>query len=192
MTKKAIINKRDVVYKGRIFELVRENVTLKNGVTTDLDIIRHPGAAAIVPAYGYDKIVLIKQYRHAIGEFVWEIPAGTFDNNEDPLECAKRELLEETGYIANFWEKLGEITPVPAYSDEKIHVYFAANLTKRDQKLDDDEILDVHTLKVPDVLNMIHRGEIKDSKTIASIFMATLWMKEKLKRQVDDLNKEAS
>ena len=192
MTKKAIINKRDVVYKGRIFELVRENVTLKNGVTTDLDIIRHPGAAAIVPAYGYDKIVLIKQYRHAIGEFVWEIPAGTFDNNEDPLECAKRELLEETGYIANFWEKLGEITPVPAYSDEKIHVYFAANLAKKDQNLDEDEILDVHTLKVPDVLNMIHRGEIKDSKTIASIFMATLWMKEKLKRQVDDLNKEAS
>ena len=192
MTKKAIINKRDVVYKGRIFELVRENVTLKNGVTTDLDIIRHPGAAAIVPAYGYDKIVLIKQYRHAIGEYVWEIPAGTFDNDEDPLECAKRELLEATGYIANFWEKLGEITPVPAYSDEKIHVYFAANLAKKDQNLDEDEILDVHTLKVPDVLNMIHKGEIKDSKTIASIFMATLWMKEKLKRQVDDLNKEAS
>ena len=186
------INRSETVYQGRIFRLVKENVTLENGVTTDLDIIRHPGAAAIVPAYEYDKIVLIKQYRHAIGEYVWEIPAGTFDGEEDPLECAKRELLEETGYIANFWEKLGEITPVPAYSDEKIHVYFAANLTKKEQNLDEDEMLYVHTLRVPDVLDMIYKGEIKDSKTIASIFMATLWMKEKLKRSMNDLNKETS
>ncbi len=178
---KTKINSMDIVYKGRIFKLVKENITLENGITTDLDIIRHPGAAAVVPAYGYDKIILIKQYRHAVGEYVWEIPAGTFDKDEDPLECAKRELLEETGYIANFWEKLGEITPVPAYSDERIHVFFAANLVKEAQNLDRDELLQVYTLKVPDVLRMIHKGEIKDSKTIASIFIATLWIKDKLK-----------
>ncbi|RLB13105.1 MAG: ADP-ribose pyrophosphatase [Deltaproteobacteria bacterium] len=190
--KKTRVNKRDVVYEGRIFKLVKENITLENGISTDLDIIRHPGAAAIVPAYGYDKIVLVKQYRHAIGEYIWEIPAGTFDGNEDPLECAKRELAEETGYSADFWEKLGEITPVPAYSDEKIHVYFAANLVKEKQNLDEDEILHVHTLRVPDVLEMIQRGEIRDSKTIASLFMATLWMKNKLKRTMDELNKKNS
>ncbi len=174
------VRKKELIYKGRIFKLLKEEVTLENGVTTQLDIIRHPGAAAIVPAYGYDKIVLIKQYRHAIGEYVWEIPAGTFAPEEDPLECAKRELLEETGYRAEFWEKLGEITPVPAYSDERIHVYFAANLVQEKQNLDEDEILQVHRLRVPDVLEMIKKGEIKDSKTIASIFMATLWLKDKV------------
>lgn len=186
------INKSNVVYDGRLFRLVRENVTLENGITTDLDIIRHPGAAAIVPAHGYDSIVLIKQYRHAVGEHIWEIPGGAFDKNEDPLECAKRELLEETGYTATFWEKLGVISPVPAYSDERIHVYFAANLTKESQNLDKDEILRVYVLKVPKVLDMIHRGEIRDSKTIASIFMATLWIKNKLKGTMDDLDKKDS
>lgn len=175
------VNKKEIIYEGRVFKLTKENITLKNGVTTELDIIRHPGASAIVPAYGYDQIILIRQYRHAIGEYIWEIPAGTLNKGEDPLECAKRELLEETGYRANFWEKLGVITPVPAYSDEKIHVYFAANLVKEgDQDLDEDEVLDVHRFKVRDVMEMIRRGEIKDSKTIASIFMATLWIKNKV------------
>jgi len=175
------VNKKEIIYEGRVFRLTKENITLKNGVETELDIIRHPGASAIVPAYGHDQIILIRQYRHAIGEYIWEIPAGTLNKGEDPLECAKRELLEETGYRANFWEKLGVITPVPAYSDEKIHVYFAANLIKEgDQNLDEDEVLDVHRFKVKDVIDMIRRGEIKDSKTIASIFMATLWIKNKV------------
>jgi len=176
------VNKKILVHQGRVFKLVKENVTLENGITTELDVIRHPGAAAIVPAYGYDKLILIKQYRYAIGEYIWEIPAGTFDGDEDPLECAKRELVEETGFRANIWEKLGEITPVPAYSDERIHVYLASDLVKEKQNLDKDEIVQVHKIRLADVLDMIHRGEIKDSKTIASIFMATLWMKNKLNR----------
>jgi len=190
--KKVKTNKTETIYQGRVFKLVKENVTLQNGTETQLDIIRHPGAAAIVPAYGYDKIILIKQYRHAIGEYIWEIPAGTFDENEDPLECAKRELLEETGFRAEFWEKLGVITPVPAYSDEKIHVYFAANLIQETQNLDKDEVLEVHKLKVTDVLEMIRRGEIKDSKTIASIFMATLWIKSKVQDSSGDFSKKDS
>ncbi len=190
--KKAKTKKAETIYKGRIFRLVKEDVQLQNGVETQLDIIRHPGAAAIVPAYGYDKIILIKQYRHAIGEYIWEIPAGTFDKNEDPLECAKRELLEETGFRAEFWEKLGVITPVPAYSDERIHVYFAANLIQETQNLDKDEVLEVHKLKVTDVLEMIRKGEIKDSKTIASIFMATLWIKSKVQDRSSDFSKKDS
>ncbi|RLB08669.1 MAG: ADP-ribose pyrophosphatase [Deltaproteobacteria bacterium] len=190
--KKAKTKKAETIYRGRIFRLVKENVQLQNGVETQLDIIRHPGAAAVVPAYGYDKIILIKQYRHAIGEYIWEIPAGTLNEEEDPLECAKRELLEETGYRAEFWEKLGEITPVPAYSDERIHVYFAANLVQERQSLDEDEILEVHKLKVPDVLEMIKRGEIKDSKTIASIFMATLWIKDKVQGSLNDFSKKGA
>ncbi len=186
------VRKKELIYEGRIFKLMKEEVILDNGIETQLDIIRHPGAAAIVPAYGYDKIILIKQYRHAIGEYIWEIPAGTFNADEDPLECAKRELLEETGYRAEFWEKLGEITPVPAYSDERIHVYFAANLVQEKQDLDEDEILQVHMLKVPDVLEMIKKGEIKDSKTIASIFMATLWIKDKVQDSSNDFSKKDS
>ena len=175
------VNKSTSLYRGRIFNFLRENITLDNGVTIDLDIIRHPGASAIVPAFKNDMLILIKQYRHAVGEYIWEIPAGTLNPDEDPLECAKRELAEETGYSANMREKLGEITPVPGNSDERIHIFFAADLVQTEQNLDEDEVLNVHEIKVSEALEMIYKGVIQDSKTIAGLFMATLWMKEKIR-----------
>jgi ADP-ribose pyrophosphatase len=176
----AKINSKEILYEGRVFKLLRENVTLNNGVTVDLDIIRHPGASAIIPLSGNDTVILIKQYRHAIGNFIWEIPAGTLDPNETPIECAKRELIEEIGFSANTWEKLGEITPVPGYSNERIHMFLAADLVPAKQDLDKDEVLDVHEVTIGKVIEMIHQGAIQDGKTISGLFMAINLLRGKL------------
>jgi ADP-ribose pyrophosphatase len=167
----ATVNKRHTLHKGRVFDITVENVTLFNGVTLDLEIIRHPGAAAIVPMLDGETVILLKQYRHAAGRFMWEIPAGTFHDHEAPLDCARRELTEETGYVAGTWHPLGAVVPVPGYSDEHIHLFMAGDLTHSNQSLDADEILEVHALPLKQVVRMITAGEIQDAKTVAGIFL---------------------
>ena len=159
------INSKSLIHKGRVFKLIRENVTLANGVVAEIDVIRHPGcAAAIVSFSAPNTLLMIRQYRHAAGGFIWEIPAGTLNEGESPLACAKRELIEETGFSAEDWITLGEITPLPAYSDERIHIFGATNLTHRKQHLDPDEILDVHEVSFDDALNMVRDNRIQDAK----------------------------
>ena len=165
------VNRRQIIQQGRVFDITLENITLPNGFTTDLEIIRHPGASAIVPLTDDDRVLMIKQYRHAVGGYIWEIPAGTLDGHEDPLDCAKRELIEETGYEASSWKCLGAVTPVPGYSDEKIHLYLAQELRPGKQHLDLDEVLEVHSLSLERILGMIAGGEIQDAKTIAGLFL---------------------
>ena len=172
------VNKRRTIRHGRVFDITVENVTFPNGFNVDLEILRHPGASAVVPLLGTAKVVMLKQYRHAVGDFMWEIPAGTFDGKEDPLVCAQRELTEETGYTAGGWERLGAITPVPGYSDERIHLFLARDLAPAAQNLDQDELLEVYPLPLSDVVSMIMQGKIEDAKTIAGIFFAL----NKLKR----------
>jgi len=173
----AIINSSTTLHKGRVFNLVNENYTLVNGVTSEMDFIQHPGAAAMVPMLNNQEVVLIKQYRHAIREFVWEIPAGTLDAGESPLNCARRELIEETGYSADEWHQLGTITPLPGCSDERIHIFLASDLEIVEQQLDPDEMLNVHPIKFNNALQMILRGEINDGKTISGLFLASNWLK---------------
>lgn len=171
---KAVCNRSTLIKKGRVFELYAENVTLPNGVTLDMDIIRHPGAAAIVPVLADRRVLLIKQYRHAVGGFIWEIPAGTLNAGETPRCCAERELVEETGYSARQLEKMAEITPLPAYSDERIHLYLAMDLDRADQKLDADELLYVHPVELDQAIVMIANGEIQDAKSIAGLNLAAV------------------
>ncbi len=166
------MNKDNLIHRGRVFDIYTEKVALPNDVTTDLDIIRHPGASAIVPYVDEDKILMIRQYRYCVGGYIWEIPAGTLESGESPEACAKRELTEETGYTAKTWNKLGVITPVPAYSDEKIHLYMAGKLTKTLTNLDEDEIIDVHQIPMDQAVAMIMDGRIQDAKTISAILMA--------------------
>ncbi|MGB5157320.1 NUDIX hydrolase [Desulfobacterium sp. N47] len=172
----AKLNSSKMIYKGKVFSFFSDNVTLSNGLTTNIDVIRHPGASAIVPFLNYNEIILIKQFRYAAGGFIWEIPAGVLSPGEAPLECAKRELIEETGYSAGKMEKLTEILPVPGYSDERIHIFLATGLSESKQNLDDDEILKVHTLKLDTVMEMIGSGEITDSKTISGVCLASRFL----------------
>jgi tRNA threonylcarbamoyl adenosine modification protein (Sua5/YciO/YrdC/YwlC family) len=170
----AKLNETKIIHKGRVFSLARDKITLPNGVTTEIDIIRHPGASAMVPMLNKNTVLLIKQFRYAAGGFIWEIPAGTLNPGESPLECAKRELIEETGYSAGKFEKLTEIVPVPGYSDERIHIYIATGLVKAVQNLDRDEMLNVHEVKMEAALEMIAKGEIMDAKTISGLYLASI------------------
>lgn len=173
------VNKIIPVYKGKVFDLVTEEITLQNGRSTRIDIIRHPGAAAIIPFLDKDTLIMLKQYRHVIGGYIWEIPAGTLEHHEDPLECAHRELIEETGYAAGKMEQIGAITPVPGYSDEKIRIFAAYDLEQAEQNLDKNEVLEVHEIKFSDAIEMIYKGEIMDGKTITGLLMV-LGMRKKL------------
>jgi ADP-ribose pyrophosphatase len=168
----AKVNKKSVLYQGRTFRLTQENVTLANGAVTDLDIIRHPGAAAVVALFPDNRVLMVKQYRHAVGRYIWEIPAGTLDMEESGISCAKRELIEETGYRAGTWTELGPITPLPGYSDERIHLFLARDLSAAEQHLDFDEVLAVHEIPFQEALNMVRNGSIQDAKTICALFLA--------------------
>jgi ADP-ribose pyrophosphatase len=174
----AKINYRSTIHRGRVFELVRENVTLENGTTTDVEYIEHPGAAAMVPFLDDNRILLLKQYRHALKKYIWEIPAGTLDPREEIIDCARRELVEETGYSAGQWHRLGEITPVPGYSDERIHIYLAGELQPAAQDLDADEVIQVQKVDFKKALEMIGSGQIQDAKSIAGLFMASSWLED--------------
>lgn len=171
-------NRQTLIYTGRVFNVFQENITLPNDVRMNMDVIRHPGAAAIVPLTRNHTVIMLEQYRHAIGGAIWEIPAGTLDIGELPLSCAQRELTEETGYTASTWQKLGEITPVPGYSDERIQIFLATELTLSVQNLDSDEVLVVREVAFTEALKMISRGSIQDAKTICGLFMADAWLKE--------------
>ena len=161
-----------VVHKGRVFALHRDRVTLPNGNETTLDLIRHPGASAIVPIPAEGRVLLIRQYRYAVGGSIWEIPAGTMEPGESPSRCARRELSEEIGVSAARWQKLGQITPLPAYSDEIIHLYQAQDLAPTTQRLDPDEVLEIHEFRMDQALEMIRTGIIQDAKTITGLLLA--------------------
>jgi ADP-ribose pyrophosphatase len=165
-------NRSTLIRKGRVFDFFAETITLPNGVTMDLEVIRHPGAAAIVPLIDDHTVLLLKQYRHAVGGYIWEIPAGTLNPGEDARRCAARELTEETGYTARHFERLAQITPLPAYSDERIFLFLATGLSKAAQNLDEDELLSVHRVDLHQSIRMIGAGEIQDAKTIAGLYLA--------------------
>jgi len=175
----AIVNKSTKLFQLNIFKFITENITLENGVTTDVHIVRHPGASAIVPFVDQKTLLMVRQYRHATGGYIWEIPAGTIELNETPWECAKRELIEEAGYFSDNLHKLGKIFSVPGYSDEQVHIFLAEDIKPAKQNLDKDELLTVHTIKFEDALEMIYKGDICDGKTIAALFLAKKWIKNK-------------
>lgn len=167
------VHKITNLYKGKIFDVVLEKVTLPNGAIKDREIVRHPGAAAMVPLLDDGKVVLIRQYRHAVGKFLWEIPAGTLEPGEEAVECARRELAEETGYEAARFDKLAEILPAPGYTDEHIHIFLASGLTPVEQSLEDDEVLQTLPAPFDTVLEMITKGEIQDAKTITGLLLTS-------------------
>ena len=157
------------IYKGKVVVLNVETVTLPNGATVDLEVIRHPGAAAIVPIKDDGTVILIRQFRHAAGGFIYEIPAGKLHPGEDPRDCAARELEEEIGYRASSFELLTSILTAPGFADEVIHIYIGTGLTKGRQKLDHDEVLHVVELPIEKAIAQIRDGTIRDGKTIVGL-----------------------
>ena len=163
------------IYTGKVITLNIDTVQLPNGLTVDLETIRHPGASAVVPVKDDGAVVLIRQFRHAAGGFIYEIPAGKLAPGEDPLHCASRELEEEVGYRAASFELLSSIFTAPGFADEVIHVYQATGLTKGQQQLDRDEVLDVIEMPLREAIAKIEDGTIRDAKTI--IGLQTLYIK---------------
>jgi len=185
--KKAIVKSTAEVYKGRIFNFLTENLTLPNGRDTEMAFIRHPGSTAVVPLLDDNTVVMEVQYRHPVGEYLLEIPAGTLEPGESPLNCAKRELVEETGFRAQELIELGKIHMIPAYSDEEIHVFIAKGLTPAKQNLDPDEIIEVVTYPLEKAVQMIDAGKITDALTILSIQMTWFYING---RSRDNINRD--
>ena len=171
------------MYTGRVVRLDLDTVRFPDGSTGELELIRHPGAAAIVPCAsdppGADPtILLIRQYRYATGGQLWEIPAGTLDPGEDPEACARRELLEETGVTAARLQRLTSIWTTPGFTNEVIHLYLATGLTTGEPSRERDEFIEVEPQPLSRVLALIRDGEIRDAKTVAAIlYMAGFVLK---------------
>lgn len=174
MADSRVIERRTIL-QGRVLDVGVERVQLPGGRETELEVLRHPGAAAILALTPANEVVLIRQYRHSAGEYLWEVPAGTREADEPPLDCARRELTEETGFSAQDWTELGEMLPAPGYATEKIHLYLARGLERAEQKLDVDEVItDVRPVPVPEALRWVADGTVSDAKTAVALCRAQL------------------
>jgi ADP-ribose pyrophosphatase len=164
-------NRRPVLKLG-VVDFGVETATLPGGVQVDLPVIRHPGASAIVALYPDLTIAMLRQYRHAIGGWMHEIPAGCRNAGEDFLECARRELGEEAGVAAARWDRLGSIVTIPSFCDERIELYLARDLSAGEGKLDHDEVITVSRVPFEETFAMIRRGDIIDAKTTVALYRA--------------------
>jgi ADP-ribose diphosphatase len=160
------------VYTGRLLKIDRDRVRLPNDAETDLELVRHPGASAIVPFVTPDEVLLIRQFRYAAGGFILEVPAGTLNAGEAPEACARREVEEESGHRAGRLDLLGSILTTPGFTDEVIHLWAAHDLRPVPQRLDADEVLSIVRLPFDDALEKIRSGEIRDAKSICALMMA--------------------
>jgi ADP-ribose pyrophosphatase len=162
------------IYQGRIIDLNVERVCLPNDVEVDLEVIRHPGGAAVVPLLEDNSVILIRQHRHCAGGEIWEIPAGRIDEGENPENCAVRELAEEVGYQADHIEKLTAIYSAPGYCTEKVYIYLATGLTPCEMNQEEDEVIEVMKLSIGEAMEKVKTGEIDDAKTVVGILLTYL------------------
>jgi ADP-ribose pyrophosphatase len=163
--------KRRLAHQGRFFELYVEEAELPNGRRVDLDVVRHPGASAIVPFETEDTVLLIRQFRHAAGGYILEVPAGKLDG-DTPEACAAKELEEEAGRRPGRLERLGSILTTPGFTDEVIHLFAAFDLTPVPTRLESHEVIDVIPTPIGDALEMVWSGEITDAKSAVALVHA--------------------
>jgi 8-oxo-dGTP pyrophosphatase MutT (NUDIX family) len=160
------------VFAGRVIEVNVERVPLPNGTTAELEIVRHPGGAAVVAIDADQRVCLLRQFRHAAGGWIWELPAGKIDNREPPLDTARRELEEEAGMAAAAWQPLGDYLSSPGVFTEVIHLFLATELTPLPQRPEEHEVFEVHWLPFCDVLQMARSGELRDGKSLVGVYRA--------------------
>lgn len=161
--------KQKTIYAGKIIRLTLDTVLLPNGATAELEIVHHPGGAAVVALDAENRVCLLRQYRHAAGGWLWELPAGKLDNDEAPLLCAQRELEEEAGMQAADWQSLGKIVSSPGVFTEVIHLYLARALSAVPTRMEEHEVIEVHWLPWARAQQMAQAGEIEDAKTLAGL-----------------------
>lgn len=160
----------EYLYHGKILTLRKDMVTTSHGVSAVREIIEHKPAVVVIPLLTSDRLIMVTQYRKAVEQVLLEFPAGLIHPNEDPLIAAKRELQEETGFLAEEWISLGAVYSSPGFCTEKMHFYIAKNLTQVSSSPDEDEVLSVHDVSFQEMEDLIRNQEIQDSKSILGYF----------------------
>jgi len=167
--------KSNLIYDGRIIKVKNDDVVLPNGANSKREYVEHPGGATILALDEEENVYLIRQFRYAYREVIWEAPAGKLEKGEDPKEAAKRELEEEIGMIAGKIEDFGLVYPSPGYTNEHLYIYVATDLKKSKQHLDDTEFLNVYKMPFKEALDKVTSGEITDGKTAYAILKYALY-----------------
>ncbi|MBQ7225207.1 MAG: NUDIX hydrolase [Clostridia bacterium] len=167
------------VFDGVVVKLFVDQVELPDGKTAIREVVRHPGAVCVIPVTDDNEVIMVRQFRYAMGEALLEVPAGKLEPNEDPLEAALRELEEESGVVAKRVEHIGELYTTVAIFDERIQMYLATGLTYKNAHPDDGEFLEVEKIPLSTLVNMVMNGEIKDSKTQIAILKADKILRER-------------
>lgn len=175
MVEAPLIERRPI-YTGRIVDLSVDRVRLPDGRVCELELVRHPGAAAVVPVDDEGRVLLVRQYRYASGGWLLEIPAGKLDGDEPAEACAAREVEEETGFRAGRLVPMGWIWTTPGFSDERIWLFLALQLSKTRQRLQPDELLTVERLPLAEALRRAGQGEIRDAKSVCALLRAPLFL----------------
>ena len=160
------------IYQGTVVDLNIETIQLPNGRTVSLEIVRHPGGAAVVALDPDHRVCMLRQYRHAAGGWIWELPAGKLDPGESPLETARRELEEEAGLRADTWQTLGRMVSTPGFCDEIIHLFLAQSLTKVAARTEAHELLECHWIPWVQVSDWALDGTLIDAKSIIGLHLA--------------------
>jgi len=168
----------NLIYQGKVFSIRQDQVELPNGKTMKVDIVQHHGAVVILPIDEDKNIWFVRQYRHPAGEHLLELPAGTLDPGEVPLDCAHREIREEIGMTAEHIIPIGEFYDAPGYSTEYLYIYLATNLTTAPLPPDEDEIIDVVKIPVKQVYELALQGQLRDAKTLATLLLAQPYLLE--------------
>jgi len=165
------------VFKGRVLTLNLEQVRLPNGRIAELEIAHHPGGAAVVAVDADGRVCLLRQFRHAAGGWLTELPAGKLDGGEPPLECAQRELAEEAGVVAKRWDKLGEFFSSPGVLTEVIHLFLARDLVATDARPEEHEVFEARWVPLDEAVELAASGRLQDAKSLIGL----LWARAKLR-----------